>query len=45
MRRVVIGRFGGRICVVKLPFMVSEAVWCVEKFGPDHGWIVVELTI
>jgi hypothetical protein len=31
MRRSVIGRFEGRICVVLLPFMVGEAVWCVSK--------------
>ena len=45
MRRVVIGHFEGRICVVLLPFVVGEAVWCVEKFGPDHGWKIAELIV
>lgn len=31
MRRAVIIRFEGRICVVMLPFMVGEAVWCVSN--------------
>ena len=31
MHRVVIGRLKGRICIVMLPFMVGEAVWCVSN--------------
>ena len=45
MRCDVIRRTEGRICVATLPYMVGEAVWCVERFGPDHGWKIVESII
>jgi len=46
MRRIVIGRFEGQD--LRRPVAIygrRGSLVCVEKFSPDHGWIIVELTV